>query len=57
MRFWALAAEEGCQVILGWDAHAPEQLCKPDAEKTLRRAVQQLGLELIDTVTFRSIAR
>lgn len=55
MRFWALAAEEGCQAILGWDAHAPEQLCKPDAEKTLRMAAQRLGLELLETVTFRNI--
>jgi len=55
MRFWKLAAEEGCQVILGWDAHAPEQLCRPKAEKTLRKAAKRLGLELLDTVDFRSI--
>lgn len=55
MRFWALAAEEGCQAVLGWDAHAPEQLCKPDAEKTLRMAAKQLGLELLDRVEFRKI--
>ncbi len=55
MRFWALAAEEGCQAVLGWDAHAPEQLCKPDAENTLRMAAEQLGLELLETVTFRKI--
>jgi histidinol-phosphatase (PHP family) len=55
MRFWALAAEEGCQAILGWDAHAPEQRRKADAEKTLRMAAQQLGLELLETVTFRNI--
>ena len=55
MRFWNLAAEEGCKVVLGWDAHAPEQLCKPDAEQTLRMAAKQLGLELLDTVEFRNI--
>lgn len=55
MRFWALAAEEGCQVVLGWDAHAPEQLCKPDAERTLRKAVKRMGLNLLDTVEFRKI--
>ena len=55
MRFWALAAEEGCQAVLGWDAHAPEQLCRMDAEQTMRRAAKNLGIELLDTVTFRSL--
>ena len=53
--FWELAAEEGCQVVLGWDAHAPEQLLKPEAEKRLREEVKRLGLNLLDTVTLRSI--
>ena len=55
MRFWAMAAEEGCQAILGWDAHAPEQLAKTDSERVLRRAAKSMGLELLDTVPFRSI--
>ena len=54
-RFWELAAEEGCQVVLGWDAHAPEQLLKPQAEQRLREEVKRLGLNLLDTVTLRSI--
>ena len=54
-RFWALAAEEGCQVIIGWDAHAPDQLCKTEAEQTLRMSAKQLGLELLETVDFRKI--
>ena len=57
IRFWHLAAEEGCQVVLGWDAHAPEQLCKPDAERTLRKAAKRMGLELLDTVEFRKIGK
>ena len=55
LRFWKLAAEEGCQAVLGWDAHAPEQLCKTEAEQTLRKAAKRLGLELLDTVVFRSL--
>ena len=55
IRFWSLAAEEGCQAVLGWDAHAPEQLCKPEAEGTLRKAAKRLGLELLETVDFRTI--
>ena len=54
-RFWAIAAEEGCQAILGWDVHAPDQICRPEAEKTLRMSAKQLGLELLETVEFRSI--
>ena len=55
MRFWNLAAEEGCQAILGWDVHAPDQICKPEAEKSLRMAANQLGMELLDTVAFQKI--
>ena len=55
IRFWNLAAEEGCQVVLGWDAHAPEQLVKPDAERTLRKAAKRLGLDLLETVEFKPI--
>ncbi len=55
IRFWSLAAEEGCQVVVGWDAHAPEQLCQTGAAQTMRKAAKRLGLELLDTVTFRSI--
>lgn len=55
MRFWALAAEEGCQAVLGWDAHAPEQLCRPDARDALKNAARRLGLELLDTVQLRSL--
>ena len=55
IRFWALAAEEGCQAVIGWDAHAPEQLCRPDAERTMRKAAKRFGLELLDTVEFKRI--
>ena len=55
IRFWSIAAEEGCQAVIGWDAHAPEQLIEPDAERTMRKAAKRFGLELLDTVTFRPI--
>ena len=57
IRFWEIAAEEGCQAILGWDAHAPEHLCKKEAEQALRAEAARLGLELLDTVEFQSIGR
>ena len=55
IRFWSLAAEEGCQAVIGWDAHAPDQLYRPDAERTMRKAAKRFGLELLDTVEFRQI--
>ena len=55
IRFWSLAAEEGCQAVIGWDAHAPEQLCRPDAERTMRNAAKRFGLDLLETVEFRKI--
>ena len=55
IRFWALAAEEGCQAIIGWDAHAPEQLCKQEAERTMRNAAKRFGLDLLETVEFRKL--
>ena len=54
-RFWELAAEEGCQAVLGWDAHAPEQLCRTEAEQELKLMAKKLGMELLDTVSFRSL--
>lgn len=54
-RFWELAAEEDCQVVLGWDAHAPEHLCMVEEEQRVRTMVQELGLTLLDTVPLKSI--
>ena len=54
-RFWELAAEEGCSVVLGCDAHAPEHLQRTDAEKEAMRIVNQYGLKLLETVVLRKI--
>ena len=54
-RFWELAAEEGCEVIIGCDAHAPEHLQRMDAEETALSMIRELGLTLLDTVPLRSI--
>ena len=54
-RFWEIAAEEGCDVILGCDAHAPEHLLKQDTEENLRAMAHELGLNLLETVALRPI--
>lgn len=49
-RFWQIAAEEGCQAILGCDAHCPAHTVQPDTEHTALELVNELGLELLQTV-------
>lgn len=53
--FWRLAAEENCKVILGSDAHRPEDVCCPQAEKTAMELVQTYGLHLLPTVELRKL--
>lgn len=53
--FWESAAEEGCDVILGCDAHAPEHLLKTDAEHELANLAHGLGLNLLEKVPLRNI--
>lgn len=53
--FWELAAEEGCQVILGRDAHSPKALLDARTETEALRIIQNLGMQLIDTVPLRPI--
>lgn len=53
--FWQTAAEEGCSVVLGCDAHAPEHLNKLEAEEQLLALVRELGLHLMETVPLKKI--
>ena len=53
--FWEMAAEEGCDVILGCDAHAPEHILKESTERKLLQMVDLLGLHLLETVPLRGI--
>ncbi len=52
---WEIAGEEGCQVILGKDAHQPEFLLDTTAEAKALELVRQYGLQLLDTVPLRAI--
>lgn len=53
--FWRIAAEEGCRVILGCDAHKPESLLDVSIEEKALSTIHELGLNLIDKVALRSI--
>ena len=52
-RFWEIAAEEGCDVILGRDAHEPGQLLMEEFENRGLAIVQHYGLHLLETVPLR----
>lgn len=54
-RFWQIVAEEGNTVLLGCDAHRPEQLCDVRSERAARAFAARLGLSLLDTVELRPL--
>ncbi len=54
-RFWRLAAEEGCAVILGSDAHRPEQVTDPESERRARRLAASFGLVPLEKLRIRAI--
>jgi len=49
-RFWTLAAEEGCDVVLGRDAHNPSELLDTETEKRMMDMVSRLGLNLLSKI-------
>ena len=54
-RFFALVAEEGCPVVIGSDAHKPEQVLLPDNEAQALEIVSRFGLTLITEPKIRKI--
>ena len=54
-RFWELAAEEGCDCILGWDAHRPVAMQDTDTLNAALAGIRSLELRLLDTVPMRRI--
>jgi len=53
--FWAVAAEEGCTVILGIDAHEPENLNDSQTEARARQIASRYGLQLVEDAVFRRL--
>ncbi len=54
-KFWCLAGEEGCQVILGCDAHKAVDVWDPQSEQTAMEMVKTYGLQLVQKLPFRSV--
>ncbi len=54
-RFWKVAAEEGCAVITGCDAHRPADLPDAAGEQKALDMVSRLGLRRIETVDLRRL--
>ena len=54
-RFWRLAGEEGCSVVLGCDAHHPQGVCDRRSEERAMELVKKYDLQLIPNMTLRSI--
>lgn len=54
-RFWRIAGEEGCAVVLGCDAHRPQDVCAPDAEAQALAMLRRCGLSPLETLRVRSL--
>lgn len=52
-KFWKIAGEEGCQVILGADAHTPEDVWRPADVLMAQQVIAAFHLRLTDTVSLR----
>ena len=51
--FWEMAAEEGCDVILGRDAHEPDALLQRDPERKAMEIVKHYELNLLDKAVLK----
>ncbi len=51
--FWEVAAEEGCLAILGCDAHGPQDVHDPAAERRALALADRVGIRVLETVELR----
>lgn len=52
--FWPLAAEEGCEVVFGSDAHQPDKVCNPEAEAIALQMVEKYQLTYLPELPLHS---
>lgn len=53
--FLEVAAEEGCKMVMGCDAHYAGALNEPETHKKAEKLAKDFGLTVLDTVPIRSI--
>ena len=53
--FWELVAEEGAEVVIGRDAHCPEEFLETETEEAVRNMVSRLGLKLLERVPLKKL--
>ncbi len=53
--FWQVAAQEGCQVIIGCDAHEPGALNRPDVLARALALADRCGLQPLQTLPLRKL--
>lgn len=56
-RFWRIAGEENCKVVLGSDAHHACDVYDPAAEQKAMELVKKYGLDLQKTISLRDIRK
>lgn len=55
--FFAIAAEEGCKIIIGRDAHEPNAFYDTDSERAALEMINDLGLTVCDTIEMGRLKR
>ncbi len=53
--FWEVAGQEGCDVVLGMDAHNPEAFLNTQQEVDALKIIGAYGLNLLETVPLKSL--
>lgn len=53
LKFWELAAEEGCSAMLGTDAHAPQVVFKQDEVAALEAIARKFHIPIIESLEDR----
>lgn len=53
--FWEIAGEEGCQAVLGCDAHSPKALTDTATEEKALALAGRYGIPVLETVPLRPI--
>ena len=53
--FWAIAGAVGNEVVLGSDAHRPEDVCDVSSERTALAIVKKYSLRLLESLPLREL--